>query len=131
MISASSPSRSTRTHCEAIGDSAETLEPLEGVEQCSELRGGEQLAELLLVFVDTRLALSQGALPGRSEVQVLPAAVGRRALAYHEAAIFEAVDDCHHGGAVHIQRGGHLGLRDAGIGLDEPQSRRLLLRQAE
>src|SRR6187549_943687 len=68
-ISASSPSRSTRTGFDVIG-SVEILESLQRIQQCGELGRLEQRAELLCVFVDALLAFAQGALARGRQVQL-------------------------------------------------------------
>ena len=95
--------------------SSQRLEFLQGASSASSSAGLNSALTRASCSAMRALTLRREALAGGREVQLLAAAIDGRALADHQAALFEAVGDRHHGGAIHAERGGHRDLRNAGI----------------
>jgi len=85
----------------------------------------------LLVIVDGGLRLGKHLAALRRGVELLAAAVLGRALAHDQAAFFQAVDDGHHGRAIHSELVGEVDLGYAAVGVDQPENPGLLLGEVE
>lgn len=73
----------------------------------------------------------QNPLAVRVEEKSLPPPIRCRCVAPEVPAGLEPIDDAHRGGPVHLQASGEIGLRDAGMIVDQPQYPCLLLGKAE
>src|SRR6478609_3263652 len=99
--------------------------------QFFDLFGAEAPLQPGLVLADAALGLGQCLVAGGGDVERLLAPVAGRALAAHEGALLQAVDDGHRRRPVHPQAPAEVDLRDARIVMHQPQRGDLLLGQVE